>query len=144
MVTNTAQDILIRMSFPSSTNLEDIGKGFRMSPHPHVPLWYVDYFSLKTKARKTQKEPSTSPLTASKNSDRGPGPERERSPETTTAGLGRVWQAVGGSAQPVIPIPVSHGLCRTRQLSVHQTCALPISCEFSSFPRSPRLLPPSP
>ena len=57
----------------------------------NVPLWQAGHFELKAiKARKTQKELSTSPLTASKNLDGRCGAGREPSAETITKTLGQV------------------------------------------------------
>lgn len=52
---------------------------------PNVPLLYVGYFELKIiKAKNTQEEIFTFPLTDSKHVNRETCPERQPSPEITT------------------------------------------------------------
>ena len=66
-------------------------EGVQNKSPQRAPFWHDDYFELKTiKSQKTQEELGTSPLTAWKNSDRGPSSEEQD-------GLEDGWR----SAEPV-------------------------------------------
>lgn len=111
-------------------------EGVQNKSPQRAPFWHDDYFELKTiKSQKTQEELGTSPLTAWKNSDRGPSSEEQD-------GLEDGWRSAEPVGSDSFLRPIVSAWHHRHLFTNH--LVFPSFCELASSPLKPQIPTPFP